>query len=61
MTLEPFESDMEYYRKLCSMHGIQYTDDDAEDYAESVAIRIIEGGQSEKDARADQFKLKWGV
>lgn len=48
--IEPFELDMLKYEQLCKEHGKPYTEDEAEDYAMSVANRVIDGGQSEEVA-----------
>ena len=53
--LEPFELDMLMFEQLCKEHAKPYSEDKAEDYAMSVASRIIEGGQSEETARLEAW------
>ena len=53
--LEPFELDMLMYEQLCKEYGRPYSEDEAEDYAMSVASRIIEGGQGEEAARLEAW------
>lgn len=56
-----FEIDMIIYEGWCVKHGVEYLESDAEHFALSVANRVIDGGQEENVARAEQFTDQTGV
>ena len=56
-----FELDIAHYKALCEKHGVEFWDSDAEDFAYSVATRVVDGGQSEEAARTEQFAAMTGV
>lgn len=56
-----FEQDIEWYKLKCKAEQIPFNADQAEDFAYSVASRIVEGQQAEEQARENQFKSMWGA